>query len=324
MRTSDARVIGVARPALVAALALAVAGVAWPGARTPARVDVRAALSPGSLVLESSAPGAALVTAHGLRPGTAASGAVRLKNAGSLAGELQVSLAVARERAGSGGGRLSEALSWTLEDASGDFAVSGPAGATIGLGPLVPGQARDLRIRAELPASAGNVYQGGEAIVDLNWLATAAGSAGDVDEPTAASGGSAAGSFPSGSTLGIGSRPRAQLVTGPFRWRLTRRGARLSARVGCTLPPCGLRAWGWISIDSKRVGWGMAGDSRLSASASPAPIALRTSVRGARVLRRAQRRRQRVVATMFVRVTARDGSSWLVTRRVRVFPRRPR
>lgn len=321
MRTSEPRRIGLARPALALALALAVAGAAWSGARTPPRVDLRAALSPGTLALESSAPGAALVTAHGLRPGATASGGLRLKNAGSLRGDLQVSLALAGERAGTGGGRLSQVLLWTLADASGDFAVTGPASGTIALGALAPGQARDLRVSAELPASAGNAYQGAEATVDLTWMATAAGADAAAGESSGTRGSA---TLSAGSTLGSTARPRVQLVTGPFRWRLTRRGARLSGRVGCTLPPCRLRTWGWISIGRKRVGWGMAGGSAVSASATPAALALHTSSRGVRVLRRAQRQRRRIVATMFVRVTADDGSSWLVTRRVRVFARNAR
>src|SRR4051794_34484938 len=100
----------------VAATALAVAvGAAAPDPR-PQALELSAAH--GALRLDSSRPGAAILSAGNLVPGATADGSVTVRNAGDVAARLFLHSSAPEAGAGPNGGRLDDVLSLTVEDAT--------------------------------------------------------------------------------------------------------------------------------------------------------------------------------------------------------------
>ena len=127
----------------------------------------------GALSLTNSRGGAAIFHGEGLRPGVPVNGSVTIGSSGGSA------LALAAEPESESGARLWDALTLRVADVTdpGNPAVlyDGPL-ARLGqrtLGSVAPGAPRTFELTAELPASAGDAYQGAQLSLGFTWVATA-------------------------------------------------------------------------------------------------------------------------------------------------------
>lgn len=294
MWTSERRLLG-RMATLVLACAVALLAFGVPRRERPLSVDV--ALAGGTLHVSNSRAGGAILAAPSMRPGDSAQASLTLTNDGGLPAIVQLDRSTVSQRSGTGGGRLADQLQWHVTDFSGATVPFAAGGVT--LGTLEAGSSRVVTLHAALPRVSGNDIQGAQAKIDLTWSVTAAAGTEAVR----------AGSVP-------GALPQASLLTGRFRWRVTRRGAVVLAAGGCSVVRCHLRAWGWIAIGRKRAAWGMRGGQADAPIERLGVVRMRTSVRGLRVLGRAGPARRHVRAIVFVRVSTPGGRSWLVKRRI--------
>jgi hypothetical protein len=164
---------------------IAVAGLAVAlghGHRKPAHAKI---VAKGVLRISNSLDGRAILTAPNLAPGQGASGQVTVRNDGGMRGRFRLAQRITAERAGTGGGLLSQRLQLTIERTIGRVGgsnasvYSGPiAGMRKSrLGRIAPGAARTYAVRVFLPegGAADDAYQGASLTVDYRWTATAKG-----------------------------------------------------------------------------------------------------------------------------------------------------
>jgi hypothetical protein len=131
----------------------------------------------GALSLTNSRGGGAIFHGEGLRPGVPVNGSVTIGSSGGS------TLALAAAPESESGARLWDALALRVADVTdpGHPAVlyDGPL-AGLGqraLGSVAPGAPRTFELTAELPASAGDAYQGARLSLGFNWVATTPGAA---------------------------------------------------------------------------------------------------------------------------------------------------
>jgi hypothetical protein len=164
---------------LNALVALGVAVVVLLGGRGPDAVAFTLTDAGGALSLTNSHAGAAVFAGEGLRPGVPVNGSVTLGNTGAG----QAALAIAATAESSVGGDLWGALRLRISD------VTDPAAPVVlydgglaqlgqrALGTLAAGEARTYLLTAELPASAGDAYQGSRLSLGFAWTAHGASAA---------------------------------------------------------------------------------------------------------------------------------------------------
>ena len=131
----------------------------------------------GALSLTNSRGGAAIFHGEGLRPGVPVNGAVTIGSSGGS------TLALAATPESESGARLWDALTLRVADVTDPghpaLLYDGPL-AGLGqrtLGSVAPGAPRTFELTAELPASAGDAYQGARLSLGFTWAATAPGAA---------------------------------------------------------------------------------------------------------------------------------------------------
>jgi hypothetical protein len=168
---------------VVAALVSVVAVAAGALARErPAEMEQLAAAS-GTLALSNSAADTAIITAHGLMPGEAATGQITLGNTGEAAGLLVLARTAITDVPGPNGGRLSDALTLLIEDVTAPAAPRevfyGEVGGLerVALDALAGGARRTYRFTVEFPdtgpGGADNAYIGSAVRFDYEWRAEA-------------------------------------------------------------------------------------------------------------------------------------------------------
>jgi hypothetical protein len=173
------RLTAVLAAALVVVVGLAAGALAR---ERPAEMEQMAAAN-GALALTNSAAGAAIITAHGLMPGQATSGTLRLGNTGEATGLLVLARTSIHDQPGPYGGKLSDVLTLLIEDVT---VASKPREVLYGelgglervaLDALAGGDARTYRFTVEFPdtgpAGADNAYMGSSVRFDYQWRAEA-------------------------------------------------------------------------------------------------------------------------------------------------------
>ena len=137
----------------------------------------------GTLTMSNSNPGAAILSAGGMKPGDAPStGQVDIGNTGSLSGAFTVKRGTPVDSDGSN--PLSGKLNLVVVDC-GDFSsgtpVCGDAGdvtkytgtvaamGTTGLGTFAGGEKHRYEFRVSVDSTAGNAYQGDSSEVEFTW-----------------------------------------------------------------------------------------------------------------------------------------------------------
>jgi hypothetical protein len=161
---------------LNALVALGVVAVVLLGGRGPDAVAFTLSDANGALALANSHAGAAIFHGEGLRPGVPVNGSVTIGNTGAGRAELTIS-ATAESSAG---GDLWNALQLRIQDVTDPAAPAvlydGPL-AQLGrrdLGALATGASRTYLLTAELPAGAGDAYQGARLSLGFAWSAQGA------------------------------------------------------------------------------------------------------------------------------------------------------
>jgi hypothetical protein len=277
-------------------LLLGLAAAAGRGAESSAPELLLA--SGGTLELSNSLDGAAVLTARNLKPGSAADGTVSVSNTGSVDGSLSLAQANLADTPGPFGGRLSNHVQLAVEEMSGggSTARSVYSGALSGLGnralgTLPAGQTRSYRFTVSLPdtgatpapGAGDNLFQGATLRVDYVWTASG-------DDP--ASGGAGDGGAGQGSlTLELSGKRKQR----PLRKRRVVVRARCSAT--CRLTPSARvrKARGVRRLRARRAAATAGTRKRLT---------FKLSRRQTRALRRALRRRRKLVALVEVTATA--------------------
>jgi hypothetical protein len=161
---------------LNALVALGVVAVVLLGGRGPDAVAFTLSDANGALALANSHAGAAIFNGEGLRPGVPVNGSVTIGNTG--AGQAELTISASAET--SAGGDLWNALQLRIQD------VTDPAAPTVlydgplaqlgrrDLGALAAGASRTYLLTAELPAGAGDAYQGARLSLGFAWTAQGA------------------------------------------------------------------------------------------------------------------------------------------------------
>jgi hypothetical protein len=170
---------------LNALVALGVVAVVLLGGRGPEAYAFTLTNAEGALALTNSHAGAAIFDGQGLRPGVPVNGSVTIGSTGAG----QADLAVAATAESAAGGDLWSALQLRIEDVTDAAAPAvlydGPL-AQLGrrdLGALAAGASHTYLLTAELPAGAGDAYQGARLSLGFAW--TAQGASGAAPAPTA-------------------------------------------------------------------------------------------------------------------------------------------
>ncbi len=176
---------------LNALVALGVVIVVLLGSRGPDALAFTLTDAQGALALANSHAGAAIFDGEGLRPGVPVNGSVTIGNTGAGRAELAVAATAESDARGVGGGDLWDALQLRVSD------ITDPAAPVVvydgplaqlgrhGLGALAVGEARTYLLTAELPATAGDAYQGARLALGLAWTAQGASPATSTPSPTA-------------------------------------------------------------------------------------------------------------------------------------------
>ena len=186
----SARAAGAAAMAAILAGAAAVAGgsgglVAEHAAPAVPRA---AAVTSGSFTQLNSRAGLSIFSAEGLAPGGSAVGAVRITNAGTLAGRFTLSAADVSDTPAPAGGRLSGRLRLTVVDVTSPTSPRPVYDGALSAMPVRPlghfraGEGRTYRFTATLPdggaplspSDGDNAYAGSSTRVRFIWDATAA------------------------------------------------------------------------------------------------------------------------------------------------------
>jgi Camelysin metallo-endopeptidase len=164
-------------------LLLAAGAVVGSGASfTASSANPANTFSSGTLTMDNSEEGSAILTASNMRPGDATNGTVDIQNNGSLSGDFTLSR-TAPVDSGSAS-PISEKLNVTVIDCgefvgatqptcdagdvtkySGTLAAMG----TTALDSYDAGEKHRYEFRVELDGSAGNEYQGGSSTVQFNF-----------------------------------------------------------------------------------------------------------------------------------------------------------
>jgi hypothetical protein len=148
------------------------------GHQKPAHAKI---FAKGVLRISNSLDGRAILTAPNLAPGQGASGQVTVRNDGGMRGRFRLAQRITADRAGAGGGLLSQRLQLTIErvGASPASVYSGPiAGMRKSrLGRIAPRAARTYAFHVFLPegGTSDDAFQGASLTVDYRWTATARG-----------------------------------------------------------------------------------------------------------------------------------------------------
>jgi hypothetical protein len=185
------RAIGTALASLVmalAALGLAVAAERRGGA--PDEPQAAIADASGALLISNSRAGQAILDTPPMAPGQTVGGAVRIGNAGKVAGRFSVRVTGMKDTPGPYGGKLSDRLQLAFVDVSGT-PVTVYAGAAAGLqgvdlGTFAAGAQRDYSLTATLPdggvptgaLTGDNAFQGSAIKLDIQWDAVASSGGG--------------------------------------------------------------------------------------------------------------------------------------------------
>jgi hypothetical protein len=211
------RAIGTALASLVmalAALGLAVAAERRGGAPGEPRAAI--ADASGALLISNSRAGQAILDTPPMAPGQTVGGAVRIGNAGKVAGRFSVRATGMKDTPGPYGGKLSDRLQLALVDVSGTPATvyTGTAAGLQGvdLGTFAAGAQRDYSLTATLPdtgvptgaLTGDNAFQGSAMKLDIQWNAVASGGGGGSNGGGGSSGG---GSNGGGNNGGGGGTP---------------------------------------------------------------------------------------------------------------------
>ena len=216
----------------LAALGTAVAIAAGGGGSTAPTLS--AAASGGSISIQDSRAGKAILTAGPLKPGDSAGGFVTITNSGTPAA-VRLSKAHLMDRVGAYGGALSSRLQLTIEDAArpGSPLYSGPLGSlpNVALGTFAKGEAHTYAFTATLPnggapsgpTTGDNLFQGSQTTVEFDWTATGSGVTPPPSNPVLTFAGKSPQSFGNG----------------------------VSVRASCTLA-CKVRVSGSVSIEGSR------------------------------------------------------------------------
>jgi spore coat-associated protein N len=175
-----ARIAGVIARAVLAAGASACLALAvhTPAARPAAEMK----LVDGTLSQSNSKSGAAILSAHDMRPGDTATGSVTIANTGSASGDFSLSTFSVTDVPGRGGGLLSTTLVAKVLDVTDPSAPRPVYSGTLGamtpraLGSVGPGAQRVYSFSVGLPATAPalDAAQGGAVTVGYRWDATSA------------------------------------------------------------------------------------------------------------------------------------------------------
>jgi hypothetical protein len=255
----------------------------------------------GELHLTNSRDGQAIFQAQRLAPGRSVTGTVQLANAGSLTGALSVQQLDVVDQPGANGGKLSNAVTLNVQDVTGGGAVPVFAGqlaafGTRALGNIAPGAARTYRFTASLPdsgappspTSGDNAYKGSALTVRYSWTATA---------PDPGDGG--------GGTGGGGVEP-----TFSFRVKskkVLKRGV-LDVMATCDRA-CTVSAFARLPKlrGSRKVVRTARRTATLTVPGKAARIRLKLSRKSRRLLRRALRRKRKVVLRVTANVNAAGG-----------------
>ena len=136
----------------------------------------------GTLTMDNSKDGSAILTASNMRPGDTASGTVDIENTGSLSGAFTLSRSALTNTPTSPA--MSTQLDTVVTDcgdaaapncATGTEVYNGTLAAmtgTYGLGTYAPGDAHQYRFVVTFKSSADNTYQGGSSTATFQWNAS--------------------------------------------------------------------------------------------------------------------------------------------------------
>jgi spore coat-associated protein N len=158
-----------------------------------ARPEARLQLADGTLSQSNPLGGAAILSAHDMRPGDVATGSVTIANTGSVAGDFSLSSFDVTDVPGRRGGLLSGVLSATVRDVTDPAAprqvYAGPLGSmpVRQLGALAPGERRTYSFAVALPAAVSRLddVQGASVSVGYRWRAVTATTVPASPPPTA-------------------------------------------------------------------------------------------------------------------------------------------
>jgi hypothetical protein len=270
--------------------------------------------SRGTLELSNSVDGAAVFTARNMRPGSSASGTVSVSNTGAADGAFSLSQANLIDTPGPLGGRLSDHVQLIVEEISdgGSTAQSLYMGVLSGLGTralgtLRAGQTRSYRFTVDFPdggaaapGAGDNLFQRASLRVDYVWTASG------TDAGSGGTGGGEAGGGPAlrqpSLTLTLSGKRKQR----PLRRR--RIVVRARCNVACRLTPSAKvrKARGLRRLRARRVP--TAGGKRQR-------VTFKLSRKQVRALRRAFRRRKRLIARGKVTATA-PGAKVTANRRI--------
>jgi hypothetical protein len=239
-----------------------------------------------------------------MRPGSATSGSVTIRNAGTAAATLALEGHDLIETPGPRGGRLGRALVLVVrEQRSGRRVYAGPM-AGLGrrsLGTWSAGEARAYRFDVSLPASAPGVQsvQGAGARISFRWTAGAAAA------PTPAPGPGPAPTAPPPTPPAADTTPPRVTVKAPRRQKLRRRA--LKVKVTCD-EPCRVTR---VSLRRSRVK-----APAILRPGAPATVRIRLSRKAfAKARRKLAKRRNAVIR---LKLTARDMSGNTASARIAV------
>jgi hypothetical protein len=150
------------------------------GARPPQSPMFDLVAATGALEVSNSKAGQALFHGDELRPGEQAVGSLTLTNTGGVRASLAVDAVAEQSAAGTGGGRLWDALRLVITDVttpSEPFSVYEGRLADMGrltFGGLAPGRKRSFQFAVSLPrTSDDNAYQGAHLSLGFSWSAQA-------------------------------------------------------------------------------------------------------------------------------------------------------
>lgn len=320
-------------PSCLVVAAVLLAGLAAAGARAPAEQAPRLVLTSGGLLqLSDSLGGGAVLDVEDIRPGDSASGTVVVSNGGSAGGVFSLAQANLADSPGPLGGALSTHLLLAVEEllAGGSIAQSVYSGPLAGfaarpLGLLGPGQTRAYRFTVSfpeggVPAAPGlgdDRFQGASIAADYVWTVVADGPGGGAGGGPVDGGGGGGTTGPGGGVVGGGGLAGGTPGQGSLTLRLAGRrkqrplrGRRLvltaTCNTSCRLSPA-LRVPktpGLKKVRSRPVA---------AAAGKRTRLVFKLSGRKAKALRRALRKRRRVIATAVV--TARTDSVKVTAKR---------
>lgn len=153
----------------------AAAALVAPAPPRSAGVPLALTASSGSLGLATSVGNAAVLRTANLAPGGGAEGTVTIRNTGTVAGALRASAANVRTSGGELAGSVAIEL-WDRTDpqrAALVYRGSLTGMQAVPLGNLAPQSGRVFRLRATVPATLDNRFQGSWVAFDLVWRAEA-------------------------------------------------------------------------------------------------------------------------------------------------------